>query len=301
MARITQVGTPTTDRKIPTSSAIPSKQTSSSPDDHRSPSKSTSPATQAHRDMEPVPDRTGMYEIHPTFSSHKVFISTKLTELRRFNSSIFTILVSESKHVFTAHETVLSQSPVLARFCKSNFKEATTKEITLPDESVESVGRLLEYLYSGDYACAATQKTFDEAVELAGMYIIGDKYNLERLKILTMDKLIAFEAFPTDRVDFFSLASLVYRRTPDSDKRFRNYFAFFAPAHIIAMKEPELRKLEEMMNAGGFFARDTFRAQTQAWATKTANAKREAKEELASTPAAKKPNAGGRGRQCRGI
>lgn len=216
----------------------------------------------------------------------------KLTYARRFTSSIFTIIVGETEHVFTVHETVLSQSPVLARFCKSQFKEATTKEITLPDESVESIGRLVEYLYSGDYACGVGEKPFDEALELAGMYIIADKYNLERLKVITMNKLVAFNDFPVDKIDFFSLASLVYKHIPDSDERFRNYFTVFAPVHITAMEEPEMKLLQEMMKVGGIFAQDTFTAQTLACSKKLEGTKRSAEEELASAVPSKKVKPG---------
>lgn len=181
----------------------------------------------------------------------------------------------------------------MARFCKSQFREATDKKIVLPDESVQSVGRLLEYLYSGDYACGGCEKPFDEALELAGMYIIADKYNLERLKVITMNKLIAFTDFPTERMEFFQLADLVYKHVPDSDRRFRDYFAFFAPLHITAMQESEMRQLQEMMKVGGIFAQDAFSAQTQAWSNKMEGAKRVAEEELASAVPSKKAKPGG--------
>lgn len=228
-----------------------------------------------------------------TNNFHKASTVDLLTHARRFNSSIFTIVAGDTGHVFAAHETVLSQSPVLARFCKSQFREATDKKIVLPDESVQSVGRLLEYLYSGDYACGGCEKPFDEALELAGMYIIADKYNLERLKVITMNKLIAFTDFPTERMEFFQLADLVYKHVPDSDRRFRDYFAFFAPLHITAMQESEMRQLQEMMKVGGIFAQDAFSAQTQAWSNKMEGAKRVAEEELASAVPSKKAKPGG--------
>ena len=219
-----------------------------------------------------------------------------LTCIRRFSSPFFTILAGEDKHMFVAHESVLSQSPVLSRFCKGNFKEAATMEIELPTESRENVGRLLEYLYTGDYACSKAEKAFDEAAELAGMYIAADKYNLPNLKRITMTKLVHLEPFPVERMDLFTLASLVYSHIPDSDKDFRAYFASYAPVQIMRMDESESTQLEEMMKTGGIFAQDCFRAQKRAWAKKVENiAKRAAEEAPASTPPAKK---GGRGNSC---
>lgn len=201
-----------------------------------------------------------------------------LTCTRRFASPIFTILVGEDKYMFMAHESVLSQSPVLSRFCKGNFKEAATMEITLPTESRECIGRLLEYLYTGDYACCSAEKAFDEAAELAGMYIAADKYNLPELKRITMKKLASLESFPVDGIDLFSLARLVYSHIPDSDKHFRAYFASYAPVQLMQMEEPDLNQLEEMMKSGGIFAQDCFRAQKLACERKMQVAKRAAED-----------------------
>ncbi|KAA6406530.1 MAG: hypothetical protein FRX48_09695 [Lasallia pustulata] len=270
MARVTETQSLPADRKTATPFSILAKQRSGSPAVRKSPSKSSSPAAEDNA-AETVSDGTGM----------------------RLTSPIFTILAGEDKHKFTAHEGVLSQSSVMSRFCKSNFREASTKEIALPNESRETVGRLLEYLYSGDYACHKVDKPFEQAVELAGMYIVADKYNLPGLKRLTTTKLVGLKSFPVERIELFTLANLVYGHIPDSDQDFRAYFASYAPVKIMEMDETESNQLEEMMKTGGTFAQDCFRAQKQAWLNKVDNmAKRGAQDPALSTPPAKK---GGRG------
>ena len=78
----------------------------------------------------------------------------------RFSSSVFSISVGPHNEPFFAHESVLSQSPVLGRMCIGDFKESKQKHIDLPEDNATTFGKVLDYLYSGDLG-PPTQQTMD--------------------------------------------------------------------------------------------------------------------------------------------
>ena len=66
-------------------------------------------------------------------------------------SPIITICVGPEQRLFAGHEDVLCRSPFFQATCKSNFLDASSKRIVLPEEQPEVLSSVLEYLYKGDY------------------------------------------------------------------------------------------------------------------------------------------------------
>jgi len=66
-------------------------------------------------------------------------------------SPIVTLTVGHEGRLFAAHEDVLRQSPFFDAACRSNFPDAQSRRISLPDEEPEVFSAILEYLYKGDY------------------------------------------------------------------------------------------------------------------------------------------------------
>ena len=62
-------------------------------------------------------------------------------------SPIVTFTVDSEGRLFAAHEDVLSLSPFFAAAIRSQFLEAESKRIDLPDEEPEIFSCILEYLY----------------------------------------------------------------------------------------------------------------------------------------------------------
>lgn len=66
-------------------------------------------------------------------------------------SPVIEILVGPDAVVFHAYETTLCRIPFFRAALQGEFKEATEKKITLPEEKPEIFSALLEHLYTGNY------------------------------------------------------------------------------------------------------------------------------------------------------
>jgi hypothetical protein len=66
-------------------------------------------------------------------------------------SPIVTLTVGREGRLFAAHEDVLCQSPFFEVACRTQYLDAQSKRISLPDEEPEVFSAVLEYLYKGDY------------------------------------------------------------------------------------------------------------------------------------------------------
>jgi len=66
-------------------------------------------------------------------------------------SPIVTLTIGREGRLFAAHEDILRQAPFFEAACRSNFHDAQSRRISLPDEEPEVFSAVLEYLYKGDY------------------------------------------------------------------------------------------------------------------------------------------------------
>ncbi|KAI4251706.1 MAG: hypothetical protein LQ352_004694 [Teloschistes flavicans] len=195
-----------------------------------------------------------------------------------FDSQVFTITVGSEAKAFTAHAAYLGQSPVLECICNAKFRERGTLTINLPEDEIEVIQAIIQYLYAGDFwgfgsttAHNATEGTGkEEAVEatsyeklaaaddLATMYITADKYQMQDLMNLVVKKIDAITEAKQQPVEFLKIARRIYASVPDSDQAYRSFFK--TTFSIVANIEPkceELRHLiEECIFTGGRLALD---------------------------------------------
>ena len=68
-----------------------------------------------------------------------------------FTGPIFEILAGSEKTRFFAHASVLEKSDKLKAVSRGEWKDSSERIILLEDWEPETVGRLLEWLYTGDY------------------------------------------------------------------------------------------------------------------------------------------------------
>lgn len=66
-------------------------------------------------------------------------------------SPIFEVLAGPELKPFYAHASILSRSDTLKALIGGGWKDSVDRQIKLEEWDVETVGRLLEFLYSGDY------------------------------------------------------------------------------------------------------------------------------------------------------
>lgn len=147
-------------------------------------------------------------------------------------------------------------SPVLACMTTSSFSEGVSKEIALPEDDVDSFGRIIEHLYgNNDAAFNVDLLELDGAEKLADMYGLAEKYQLPGFQDLVIRKLKQIDLLKEDRITFFHVARQISQLTRESDKIFMTYFLDQAEIHMASMSEQEERELSEMVYLGGHFAR----------------------------------------------
>ncbi|KAL8868095.1 MAG: hypothetical protein Q9174_005221 [Haloplaca sp. 1 TL-2023] len=158
-----------------------------------------------------------------------------------FASRIFTITVGVEKVVFAAHEAYLSQSPVFKKMCNGKFEESQTLQINLPDDDPTVIKVVLQYLYAGDFSDIDVTDPKNNAMEIVAnttgdaqwyemievlpdIYITADKYAIQDLKTVVIDKITSCIDIGAQPYSFLIMAKKVYTAIPDSDTEFRSYF-----------------------------------------------------------------------------
>ncbi|KAI5841035.1 hypothetical protein DFP73DRAFT_556623 [Morchella snyderi] len=166
---------------------------------------------------------------------------------RHFQTSMVKVTVGGTQ-TFYAHEGILSKSDFFQKALNGGFKEASTREVLLPEDDPEIFSSVLEYLYSEEYAprlkltkvvknsydynhslhdssfqalpCIYGSKPKNEDIALAALrhakiYCLADKLGLKHLQTLVITKLKL--SGPLLGVDFLKVASYLMQNSYDSD------------------------------------------------------------------------------------
>lgn len=105
-------------------------------------------------------------------------------------SPIITLSIGPHKTELRAYEAILCGLPFFRAALQGDFKEASEKAITMPEDDPETIGALIEFLYTGSYTYAfkpaslsanipvsdVTQGAFHVAV-----YAVASKYDCATL------------------------------------------------------------------------------------------------------------------------
>ncbi|KAI4114797.1 MAG: hypothetical protein LQ338_007953 [Usnochroma carphineum] len=144
----------------------------------------------------------------------------------RFVSKIFIISVGQSGEDYAVHESVLRQSPVFAAMCHGHFKEAHERRILLPADDPKDLAAIVEYLYVGDFKTVgnpnAGPSRQDCAFELASLYVTAEKYRLDAMKKLVVEKLRSCTD-PSAPAEWLAVGDLIYSATPSTDDVYPTY------------------------------------------------------------------------------
>jgi len=171
-------------------------------------------------------------------------------------SPIVTFTVGKEGRLFAAHEDILSLSPFFSAACRSQFLEAESKRIDLPDEEPEIFSCVLEYLYKGDYyprllhdkrkdswvledavnspnpenpggrgsieATIFISSVGEDLLRDTVIYCAAEKYGLEELKRLALKKQGLQSGIEVGTI--LRSARYAYDNTPDTDSRLRAHY-----------------------------------------------------------------------------
>jgi hypothetical protein len=207
---------------------------------------------------------------------------------RTLTSPIVTFTVGREGRLFAAHEDVLSLSPFFAAAIRSQFLEAESKRIDLPDEEPEIFSCILEYLYKGDYyprlipdkrknsweledavrspnpenqggrgsveATIYLSSVREHLLRDTVIYCAAEKYGLEELKRLALRKQGLQSGIEVATI--LRSARYAYDNTPDTDSRLRAHYL----ALIIRCRKTFKRSgtMQTEMETGGKLFFDLF-------------------------------------------
>ena len=161
--------------------------------------------------------------------------------------------------MFVVHQQILAKSPVLACVTKSSFSEGMTKEITLPEDDADQIGRLISYLYGNHEDALDFGGPHEDSIKvdkLADMYALAEKYQLSSMQVDIIEALKNVPWLSENRAAFFETAQRICQSTRDSDEVFGGYFAEQAAKHLRTYPGQEkIGKLSELIELGGSFAR----------------------------------------------
>ena len=153
---------------------------------------------------------------------------------------------------------------MFARLCSSDFKEAETGVIVLPEDTAPEIGCLLSWLYTGAFNRAESvgfdPNSFGALKHLGNMYIVGGKYQLKDLQDYVLSRLKEHEYAQKFPAQFIDVAYHVYGNIPESDLCFRTYFARVLVRRIRVAPDLPMEKLLGLAMKGGVFAKDLVKA-----------------------------------------
>ncbi|KAL8769428.1 MAG: hypothetical protein Q9209_004656 [Squamulea sp. 1 TL-2023] len=181
-----------------------------------------------------------------------------------FDSQISTLIVGlgEEEKSFTGHASYLSQSPVFDFMCNDQILERHTLQIRLPEDSPEVIEAFIHYHYTGnfsDYGTVAGCGNPESAVyQLAEIYCVAEKYGLEDLKTLIVEKSSTVINIDERVSVFLEVARQIYERTPDSNVTYCKFFKdkLYEMQRPSQMSELDRQTFDDCISGGGYLAID---------------------------------------------
>ena len=130
-----------------------------------------------------------------------VLIKAYINSYARFEGvPIITFYVGQDKIVFHVHQNILfDASPVFKAAFSGSFKEASERSMPLPDDDKDSIGRMIQWLYTRKFHLTApvSKETSDHCyMELAKLNTLAEKYDIYLLKNHIVDELFALTKPP---------------------------------------------------------------------------------------------------------
>lgn len=137
-------------------------------------------------------------------------------------SPIATLSVGPKRVQFHAHEDTLCTLPFFQAALQGQFKEASEKAISMPDDDPRNISALIEFLYTGNYtytydptSVQLREKSTTPIGDLAeglyhvGVYVVASKYDSPVLSEMAVKNFEAV-AIELDDIDALRLWKAAY-------------------------------------------------------------------------------------------
>ena len=133
---------------------------------------------------------------------------------------IVTLEVGPDKVIFHVHQNLLfDASPVFKAAFSSSFKEASERSMSLPEDDKDSVGRMIQWLYTRKYDLTISvckETSGKRYMQLAKLNTLAEKYGIYLLKNDIVDELFALTKPPGDTTPpQIPVIKHVYDNTPE--------------------------------------------------------------------------------------
>ncbi|KAL8908328.1 MAG: hypothetical protein Q9207_000856 [Kuettlingeria erythrocarpa] len=150
--------------------------------------------------------------------------------------------------------------------CYGNFRENAQQQIELPDDDPVVVAAITQYLYSGqitnfgatDGEDASDSNAAKASNQLAELYIAAEKYQLDDLKALVVQKLERVTDVEASPLEFLTMAQKIYANTAAAENVYRVFFnasAALLPA-VNDMSKCLREVFDDCLCQGGYLAID---------------------------------------------
>ncbi len=136
--------------------------------------------------------------------------------------------------------------------CEGDFKEAHERHISLPEDSTQDFDAIVEYLYMNKFITIGNPLTPDGqqrdretcALELASLYVTAEKYQMDALKSLVVEKFknCTKGCAPAE---VLAIADTIYPSIPHTDQVFPSYI------RALVIECMELRSEQQQQQYGG--------------------------------------------------
>lgn len=187
-------------------------------------------------------------------------LPTRITFLNHLRGPIVELLVNEGDNetILTAHQPLLVRSPFFEEACAKFGDKAVKRRIEMPDENLDAVGCVLEYLYTGEYfpqkvagqrilatdmSVPSIDETGEQLLKHARVYTLAEKLGMGELKTLAHSKIHCVNSSAKGEIAY---ARYVYATTPKEDDTIRKPVASFWAhrSHVLRREaEDEFRQM----------------------------------------------------------
>ncbi|KAJ5737406.1 uncharacterized protein N7483_002531, partial [Penicillium malachiteum] len=175
---------------------------------------------------------------------------------------------------FTVHSMVLcNQSGFFEKALSGQFQESQSRVINLPEDDPDIVKKMLDFCYRGDYldnledgtaenaastSCAPCEESSLTGVSLAPetinihVYLIADKYLIDRLTVVSQQKLQANLSDNWNDLHFIGLLEIVYGNQFPPHSQLKELLPEYAIEHLPTLEK--YPKFVEFRNCSSEFA-----------------------------------------------
>lgn len=181
------------------------------------------------------------------------------------------LIVGPEKAIFHVHKGLLFQSTLFRERVMPHLRASSTKQapkyIELPFEKVETISKILEWLYlHGWFDPLPLKEDFkDNLLDMVDLHKRAHGYGLSEMKKAIQERMDSvLEKYEIEPAEFFGTMGSCYDKDPLPDDLLRKFFVQWAAHYLNPRNFDRFEGLDQLMADGGDMAIDISHAQHEA-------------------------------------